>query len=257
MASPFPDHDVPPPSPGYSLVSPKSCNSKQVLAWFTESIRIFKLAPGAWIGAMVVWFIIMLVLSVIPLVGSFISSIGNYVLIAGLMIGSQAAHDGHKFEVKYLFAGFAAHLPKLIFLSLIATVISALVMWVTIGPTYLDMAMSDSGTLPPGTNIMELSLSILIAMALLIPLMMALWFAPALIVLQNLSVLAALRMSFKGCFINTLPFLLYGLITLPLFLIGVLTLGLGLLVVMPIIFISIFVSYRQIFLIDDSSVLTG
>jgi uncharacterized membrane protein len=190
----------------------------------------------------------------VPLVGSFLSSIGNYVLIAGLMKGCQAVHDGHKFEVKYLFAGFAVHLPKLIFLSVITTVISALVIWITVGPTYLNVVMSDSGTLPPGTNIMELSLSFLIAMALLIPLMMALWFAPVLIVLQNLSVLEALRMSFKGCFINTLPFLIYGLITLPLFIMGVLTLGLGLLVVMPIIFISIFVSYRQIFISDDSSV---
>jgi uncharacterized membrane protein len=94
-------------------------------------------------------------------------------------------------------------------------------------------------------------------MALLIPLMMALWFAPLLIVLQDLSVLEALRMSFKGCFINTLPFLVYGLITLPLLILGVLTLGLGLLVIMPIIFISIFVSYRQIFLIDDGSVIAG
>ncbi|MFQ3219206.1 MAG: hypothetical protein ACJAUL_003948 [Paraglaciecola sp.] len=257
MASPFPEHDLPPPSPGYTLVSPRSCTSKQVLSWFTESIRIFKLAPGAWIGAMVVWFIMMLFLSMIPLIGSFLSSIGNYVLIAGLMIGAQAVHDGHKFEVKYLFAGFAAHLPKLIFLSVIATVISALVMWLTIGPIYLDLLMSDSGTLPSGTNIMELSLSFLIAMALLIPLMMALWFAPVLIVLQNLSVLEALRMSFKGCFINTLPFLVYGLITLPFFILGVLTLGLGLLVIMPVIFISIFVSYRQLFLIDDGSVIAG
>lgn len=244
------------PCPGYTLVAPQLCKSSQVFSWFGESKRIFKLAPGAWVGSMVLWFILLLVLSIVPVVGQLLSTMLNYILLAGLMIGCQAVFDGHKFELKYLFAGFSSHLWRLILLALIASVVSAFVMWMTIDPAYFDPAVFADGTLPAGLSLTELSLSILIAMTLLIPLFMGLWFAPILIVLQNLSVIDAMGMSFKGCFINTLPFLLYGLIALPLLTIGIMTLGLGLLVIMPMLVISIFTSYRQIFLVKDSQVVS-
>jgi len=103
-------------------------------------------------------------------------------------------------------------------------------------------------SLPTDIDFNGLALSVLIASLLLIPLMMALWFAPVLIIRHDLSIYAALRLSFVACFLNTLPFFWYGLIMLPMLLFGMFTLGLGMLIVLPVIMVSIYASYVQIFL---------
>jgi uncharacterized membrane protein len=56
-----------------------------------------------------------------------------------------------------------------------------------------------------------LLLLMLIAMALIIPLVMAYWFAPALVVLEDMGAVDAMKTSFQGCWRNVVPFLVYGL----------------------------------------------
>jgi uncharacterized membrane protein len=80
---------------------------------------------------------------------------------------------------------------------------------------------------------------------------MAVWFAPALVAISNMSPIDALAASFKGCLKNILPFLLYGIVFLVLFILGSIPLGLGLLVVLPLVFTSTYAAYRDIFLGDD------
>jgi len=90
-------------------------------------------------------------------------------------------------------------------------------------------------------------LAMLLAMALLIPLMMAYWFAPALVALNGLSALPAMRLSFVACMRNMLPFLVYGLIAILLMIVAVIPVGLGLLVFAPVMMASIYTAYRDIF----------
>jgi len=83
---------------------------------------------------------------------------------------------------------------------------------------------------------------------LTIPLLMALWFAPALVMLHGLGPLEAMKLSFVGCLRNMLPFLLYGLIALVLTVLAVIPVGLGLLVLGPMITASVYTAYKDIFL---------
>ena len=55
-------------------------------------------------------------------------------------------------------------------------------------------------------------LMVLVVMALSIPLAMAIWFAPALVVFHDLQPLDAMKQSFAGCLKNIVPFLVYGII---------------------------------------------
>ncbi len=76
---------------------------------------------------------------------------------------------------------------------------------------------------------------------------MLVYFAPPLIVLHDIRPFDAMKMSFKGCLRNMLPFLFFGLIALVFsFILCSLTIGLGIFIVIPIMLISYYVIYRDI-----------
>src|SRR5204863_6658145 len=90
-------------------------------------------------------------------------------------------------------------------------------------------------------------LAMLLMMALLLPLVMATWFAPALIVFNELGAPAAMKASFIGCLKNMLPFLLYGVILLAAAAVASVPFGLGWLILGPVMFASIYTAYRDIY----------
>ena len=56
-----------------------------------------------------------------------------------------------------------------------------------------------------------------------------------------------MRSSFYGCLKNAMPFLLYSVVGLLLFIVALIPLGLGLLVFGPVIWGTMYVGYRDIF----------
>jgi uncharacterized membrane protein len=90
-------------------------------------------------------------------------------------------------------------------------------------------------------------LAMLVALALSIPIYMALWFAPALVVFHDLAPVDAMKASFAACLKNLVPFLLYSVVLLVLCMIAAIPFGLGFLVLAPVILASIYTAYRDIF----------
>jgi uncharacterized membrane protein len=90
-------------------------------------------------------------------------------------------------------------------------------------------------------------LGILFFLLLLLPLIMAIWFAPALVMLGGLSPGAALKASFLGCLRNVVPFLVYGAIGIVLAIVASIPFGLGWLVLGPVTIASIYSSYCDVF----------
>jgi uncharacterized membrane protein len=96
-------------------------------------------------------------------------------------------------------------------------------------------------------NLPLLLLMALVAMALFLPLVMAVWFAPALVVFHDLPALDAMKQSFSGCLKNIVPFLVYGIIGFVLSFLATLVLLLGWLIWGPTLVGSVYASYRDIF----------
>ncbi|MES9846088.1 MAG: BPSS1780 family membrane protein, partial [Candidatus Sedimenticola sp. 6PFRAG5] len=90
-------------------------------------------------------------------------------------------------------------------------------------------------------------LPVAVAMLFFFPLLMAYWFAPALVALDGVSAVTAMKLSFLGCLKNILPFLVYGLATTVLGLLAAIPFFLGLLVFVPVITASIYTGYRDIY----------
>ncbi len=89
--------------------------------------------------------------------------------------------------------------------------------------------------------------AVLLGLLLGIPLMMAFWFAPALVALRNAEPLAATKASFDACLRNMWPMLVYSLLGLVFAIVASIPLGLGWLVLAPVFAASIYASYKDIF----------
>lgn len=224
-------------------------------AWLFEGFGYFKTNVPGWIGACILFFVVSIVLSLIPLVGSLAVNILMPVFMAGLILGCHAQHQGGEFTVNHLFAGFSNNTVQLVMLGLIyllcviaITVVALIMIFLTLGGlTFLEQLESGNPELIL-QNIRAVVLVVLVAMALYLPILMAYWFAPALVVLHDVAPVDALVMSFKACLLNILPFTLYGIIGLVLSIIAIIPFGLGLLILGPMIVASVYIAYRDIFI---------
>ena len=91
-------------------------------------------------------------------------------------------------------------------------------------------------------------LAMLLFFALILPLVMSIWFAPALVALNDVPAVQAMKLSFIGCLKNFLPFLLYGIVLFLLGILAIIPIGLGLLLLVPTMICAQYVSYKEIFL---------
>ena len=233
----------------FTLKEPAKLPASSGWYWYVDGFEYFKDSPGQWILTMIVGFILMMVASMIPLIGQIFITLTSYIWIAGLMIGCKEQNTGKPFDVNYLFAGFKHNTGKLILLAIVAAIINYGILFAVMGGMFIDLMSGNQQAI----NEMDMApisilLRVLIAMLIMIPVMMMMWFAPVLIVINDVSIPDALSLSFRGCLKNILPFLVYGIVGIPLFILSVIPLGAGLLILVPVIYASIFVSYKEIFI---------
>lgn len=222
--------------------------------WLIEGFSYFSKSPMTWIGLILLFFVITLVITLVPFIGSIAINLLMPVFMGGLILGCQSQAQGGDLTVNHLFAGFSRNTVQLIVLGLLymlGFLVIAVIVIVMAITMFGGMAMLENMQSGDPAVIMEnyriFLLIALIATALYIPLLMAYWFAPALVILADVSPVSALKLSFMGCLVNILPFLLYGIVGLVLFIVAVIPLGLGLLILMPMIIASVYIACCEIY----------
>lgn len=219
--------------------------------WLKGGFWHFRQNPFAWILALVAWMLASIGLSWIPYVGSFLVTLVSPLVSAGFLVGAAAQEDGGDFRVEHLLAGFSHNPGQLVLLGvlyLLGVMLAGLVIGLGVFGVVATLgALDNPQVLDAIAQGPLFLLGILLGLLLALPLVMAYWFAPALVALDGFSAVTAMKLSFQGCWKNFVPFLVYGGLGLLLLLAGVLPLGLGLLVVMPMIIASLYVSYRDIY----------
>lgn len=234
------------------LHEPVSVPASHGWQWLKEGFAMVFASPGVWIGTMLIWVILNLVLSIIPLV-NFLAGLIAAVFQGGIMLGAREQDRGGRFTVGHLFAGFSEKFGPLFLVGVLYTVgmiAVFLVIFLVMGGLFSVVAAvsgPESGAAARLATGPAILLPVLVSIALGIPLVMAYWFAPVLVVLDDVSALSAMGMSFRACLKNILPFLVYGVAGLVVFILGAVPVLLGLLVVIPAIVASIYTGYRDIF----------
>jgi len=232
-----------------NVSSGRSVEAGQGWTWIADGFGLFKKAPGIWIALVVVLIVILVVLAFIPLLGAVATFLLMPLFVGGLMLGCRALQGGGELELSHLFAGFKTHTANLVVLGALAIggwiiVMLPVVAIVGAGAFVGAMRGDAAGLVAMGGSLL---LASLVAMALSIPIYMALWFAPALVVLRGIAPVAALKESFLGCLKNIGPFLIYGIVMLVLSILAMVPFLLGWLVLGPVAIASVYVSYRDIY----------
>jgi uncharacterized membrane protein len=220
--------------------------------WIANGWTLFKAAPGLWIGIIVVLLAMLFAMALIPFVGMVAQTLLTPVFMAGIVLGCRAIDDGSGLQFNHLFEGFKTRFGTLVAvgaLYLAGFIVIMVVVMMVAGAGVVAMMMGGGQQDVAQTGaVMALLLGVLIALALSIPLVMAIWFAAPLVVFHDLGAVEAMKASFTGCLRNVVPFLVYGIIGFLLAILASIPLGLGWLVLTPVIAATVYTGYRDIYL---------
>lgn len=230
-------------------------HGKQGLQWILSGFYLFRKAPLAWVFVCFTLMLIAMAMSFIPLLGKFVFTLISPVFLAGLMLGCRDMEQGKPLELTHLFIAFKTNPAPLITIGGIYLIGQILIIGLVMligGSQMTDMLLygkrvDESELMGVMSNMLTSSL---IALTLSIPLMMASWFSPLLVIFHNVPPIVAMQRSFFACLKNFIPFQLYGIALILLTALSLMPYGLGLVILIPTIFTSIYVSYKDIFLAE-------
>ena len=223
--------------------------------WIGDAWRLLKAQPGKWAVAMVLLLVFYIVISILPLVNLFSSFVGPFVT-AGIALAADEQRRKGTFEIGTLLDGFKRNPGSLLAVAgvlLLMVIVIALVIMLTIGGTVATQLFmgkqveAAAALMAPGYLLM-----VLVCLALALPVIAATYMAPALIVLHDQPAMTAMKMSLIGGVKNILPGIVFGLCALGLTILASIPLGLGLLIVLPLMFITNYTVYRDIFIEENS-----
>jgi uncharacterized membrane protein len=236
------------PSGGFDLGG-RQVDAGRGIEWLKQGWQTFARNPGVWIAITVIMLVIYVVLGMVPFIGQLAASVLTPVLTAGPLLGCKALAEGGELRIDHLFAGFKENVANLVMVGVFYLVGMGVIMGVAFligGGGAVTGAIMGRG---PGVGVAAggFLLAMLVMLALSVPLIMAMWFAPALVVFHNVAPLEAMKASFGACLKNLAAFLIYGVIAFVLLFVAALPFGLGLLVLLPILLGSLYAAYVEIF----------
>ncbi|MDH2918650.1 MAG: BPSS1780 family membrane protein [Sideroxydans sp.] len=228
-------------------------NADRGWAWIKRGATLFMKAPLLWGALLITLLVAAMALSSIPFVGEAAVSLLTPVIMAGLMVGCRALDQNEELELAHLFSGFKRGTASLVTLggiSLLSQFGIFGVMTLLGGGELVDLMMSQQPISDPSVLIQAASganAAMLVGMALFCLLMMALQYAPMLVYFRAVPPLPALLISFRAFTSNIGAMSVYGLIFFSLAIFASLPMMLGWLVLLPVMFTSMYSSYAELF----------
>jgi hypothetical protein len=238
--------------------------------WLLGGFAIFRKNPPVLTMLVVSYWMLIALLNLIPVLGALVATLCIPAFSVSLMNACRELDQGRTIGPQFLFSGFRQNLRALLMLGGIylgATIAILGVSAMADGGLLLQMMLAGKQPSEEALGSGQFLAATQLALLLFTPLMMAYWYAPALAAWHGFSVSKALFFSFVACLRNWRAFLAYAAamllfgILLPGFVLGSLAAMLpdsvnffGLLFTIPIFFVlvptvfaSFYVSYREVF----------
>ncbi len=211
--------------------------------WLAGGFRMFMKAPGAWVVITIAlvcgsWLLNLILPSMIS---GPLTTIVFTVAIGALMRSCQAVEEGR--DIASGVQAAASSAPLWILGAIAAGLSFALLLLMAV----LGVSSFAAGTIGAGSMVGMLGFSALILFAASLLMYMALWLAPALVVLKGVAPLEAIKLSLQGSLKNLVAFIIIGVLALILCVVGAIPFGLGLLVVFPMLVCANYLAYKDIF----------
>jgi len=239
-------------------------------AWLVHAHAMFARARLQWLVLVLGFWLLTVMMSVVPIVGVAAATLLKPVFAVGFLAAAWGQERGERPRLAQLFAGFRSNIRALVPLGAfyaagiaLALVVSALfdggvlMRWILLGDPPDGDPMAVPGIRP----------AMLLAALAAVPTLFALWFAPALVVFQDQTFVAALVQSFRAALSNVGAVIVYVLsillfwIVIPGMIVSIATILFGetglligvalstpfTLAVVAIVFIADYVVYRDLF----------
>ena len=240
---------------------PRKVAASQGFQWVVEGFRLYRKSPLLLSAAFGLLFGVVMALVLIPLVGNSLSELVSPLMVAGFMAAFRVLDSGKDLELPHFLAGLRGPMIPLMTVGAVqllgGLLIGQIMLSMGFDPEELMAAARDGKASPVELQAMlnQAMPALLTGMALFTPLIMATWFAPALILFGGARPATALGVSLKAVAKNWAAMLVNSLaLGLLLILAALVPLLLGLLVAMPVLFGSLYASYQSIFAVwaDDA-----
>jgi hypothetical protein len=238
--------------------------------WLAEGWRLFRVAPLGWLAAVFGYWLLMSLVSLVPLIGVAAAAVLVPAFSVGFMALARSAGRQVPLQLGLLFDGFRHELRAQMTLGVIYLACLALLL---AGSTLVDDGALAQWMLTghrPADEVLQSEAffgALAATAALYMPVMFAFWFAPPLAAWHSTGAAKALFFSFAAALMNWRAFLGYGAVTalvtlvVPLVLLSLMALATGggyrlpmasfvlplMIVLLPTLFASFYVSYRDVF----------
>ena len=194
-------------------------DARRGLYWLHHAFAMFRAVPLRWASLIVAYYLIVALaeLGPWPALGKLAASILKPVFAVGFLAAAWGQDRGRKPSLVDLFRGFRSNLWALLPLGFVFFVGMTLAAAAT--------ALIDGGALiawgasgeEPSDELVEsgrLQLAMLFGLACALPTLLALWFAPALVVFDDAGALTALATSLRAALANWRPVAVLGMLIL-------------------------------------------
>lgn len=210
---------------------------------------MFLANPGVWIGSTVLLLVILMAISIVPFFGQVAAHLLVPLFGAGMVQICRHLSEEKQPEISDLFVGFRHNAGQLV---MVGVFFAAGVF----GIAFIAFMLVSSGVLGGvvtgrvagfGVALGGVMLAGLVVMVLSVPVIMATWFAPALVLFHDMKPADAMRASFLAGAKNWLPMVIFATFLVVALFFAMLPLGLGLLLLLPVFSGAVYASYRDIF----------
>ena len=244
--------------------------------WLKDAWGMLSVNRVPWLMLLLLYYLVLGFIDLVPYLGQFAMPLLKPVFAVGFLAAAWTQERGGTPELRLLFQGFRSNLWALLPLGaflLVGITTAVLATAVVDGGTLVDVMAGRAKLDETVLASTQVQLAMLFAAACSLPVLLAPWFAPALVVFQDCGSARALATSLRAALANWKPIAVYGLLVffyggvvpaIATWLISAvapesLALPLALLVLMPYVFlfiatlhISDYVSYRDIFHVDEA-----
>ena len=231
---------------------PRKLAAKQGLQWVNDGFRLYRQNPLLLSAAFGLLFSIVALANLIPLIGNVLSELISPLMVAGFMAAYRTLDRKEPLQWPHFLAGFQG--PWLSFIVIGAVqlagmlIITQIMLRMGFDVQSVRVAAQKGDQVVLQNALSQSMPAVMTGMVLFIPLIMATWFAPALILFGNARPGQALLISLRAVARNILPFIVNILaLVMVLFVATLIPFMLGLLVAMPVFFGSLYSAYQAIF----------
>ena len=222
-------------------------------AWIAESWKLFAAAPFAWLGLCAGWIGISFALLIVPVVGGVVANFLQPAFFASFAIAAYRQAAGERILMADLFSGFKRNLRALVNLGAILLFAEIAIF---AGMALLGLPLLGSANGEPQVNFPEFADALegkewilFLGTGLLVLVKGAFWFAPQLIAFHGMGTAQAMRWSVYAAISNLGALIVYGIAVFAMLFAAILPAPwvVGLALVIPLLVISTYVGYREVF----------